>query len=542
MYNMSHRFKAPLLELSAALRDAADWVKIRDGISRFPRAMLEALASFDVAYGAELVSHERLRAAWAGEVWWGRDEDDDGKKKKARSLPPPPTCPPNRERAWKTQASLTAHAEFVWKRESESIEKEGCPPAIQELYAKALGHLKPQLEEEPVSPRGALSESLFRASQALGDSWRETYGLTQHLGQLPSYGAAAPPILHRVLQRAIMLSLQSSVKYVRPSMSPWHKQTFCLSTLTRCMDRAIASELLGKKNGGGEEGGGEEGGTPQGHQPPPTPTLLYVDEWASGIGTAPWEMSSLEHSRIFSACFLPLLHSIPPDALLVARLKCLNDASLRLASARIAVLESFHGVEENLPYPSLLHAWSSRGILPDPPASDGDTGREVPSHYLLAVLKAAIEVSAARWPGALRLLGEVVGSVSSKPAPGGGLHDELGYGGSQSGAAAADTADGGSTSAAFLHFSQNLNELLEKAGSGEMQSKLNPLPLLRKIKTGECKTVYQLEAELCSHYQKTRTHISAQRPLLEEDTLVALSRCSRVGGVYAFGVGGDSEL
>lgn len=330
-FNQSHHFFLPLMHLKAVMASSPSPGK---GIAAFPGDLLRHLAIFDTCSAGELVHNERIRAAWVGEVWWGGEsggggKGGDGAQTPLTLLPPPPSHP--RRRVW-GHKDLMTYSSVVWEGEEKAAEKEGPPKALVELYdsicAKAAPPDTPATHspqgEELLSPRAALSQSLMMAGDELARAWVGNLETPSEGGVKGTPTSAASRM---VVEMAMGLWKGTSVTY---QGSPWHTSTFCLSTGLRCLDRAIEAVL--EREGGGGGSGGVGVTVPSLTPPPPLPTFPFYG--GREVSLSPWEMTT-PHAHLFSASLLPLLHSIPSDALLVARNKCLNDGALRLAAARI---------------------------------------------------------------------------------------------------------------------------------------------------------------------------------------------------------------
>lgn len=154
-------------------------------------------------------------------------------------------------------------------------------------------------------------------------------------------------------------------------------------------------------------------------------------------------------------------------------------------------------------------------------------------------MRAYVEVSASRWPGALRLLGKVCFGLSTTTS---------------STATTATTTTPSSSSSSCegggVALAENLSTLLDKVSSGEMRGALNVHHLMQTL-TRTPTTLGEFEGGMSAELIAGLTHVKEKRggggggegrPLLEAHTTAALGKAKRVGGVYAFGVSADEYL
>lgn len=153
-------------------------------------------------------------------------------------------------------------------------------------------------------------------------------------------------------------------------------------------------------------------------------------------------------------------------------------------------------------------------------------------------MRAYVEVSASRWPGALRLLGKVCLGLSTTTS------------------STATTATTSTPPSSFscegggVALAENLSTLLDKVSSGEMRGALNVHHLMQTL-TRTPTTLGEFEGGMSAELIMGLTHVKEKRggggggegrPLLEAHTTAALQTAVRVGGVYAFGMSEDEYL
>jgi hypothetical protein len=373
---------------SGAAGQAASLRSILEG---FPLLLLKALAGFDLKLAAEDLLNGRNRAARVGERWW--DAAPGGGI--APACTPPPVLEGGRVQvAPETRRALET---LLWEPEKRALEALSAssptlPPSLESPRA-ATG-----MDEESTSssssissspdvqdPRAFLADALRRTGTALGAAWRSA---------LEQSSAASTPAAARVLVAAV--AHLGGCTFSSPGLVPAFSLGSALTSLEAAIEKECSSGaavLVGQ--GGGAAAALAEAAAAAGGPASPAPL--------------PWSFSSPQAAALFTATLLPLLHSFNsqgPHVLVV------QQADWEWALYRLAAARALAGDSPADLCGSALGAWEPPCLCDDFPASSPlFLATNVPKRVAAALLRSSAELSAARWPGAMFKLAEVVESL-----------------------------------------------------------------------------------------------------------------------------------
>ena len=579
---------APRLSaLCARLRAAAGAkVAAAAALRAFPAQLLEALSIVDSSVGAMAIRFENKRSAAACVPWWG----GAAAAGPAALLPP---LPLRGAKPARVRREREKHVIVVWDPEEAAVKERAAPP-LEALYAAAaLEGARGGAAALGVdgSPSEVLSSSLLVAARAL----QQGHSMS---------GGAPPPggIEARLLSAARVAWLATALVYAPEGAGGGvaaalaHKASVNLSVGLECHAAAVVAALAAEGGGGGEGAGCWGSGAP----PPPAPPSSWTCAACSlsnepsaplclaceapnpappphlpGQLPPPWAMC-LPTARLVCATLLPLLHSLPLGTALVAHEKSLSEAALRLASARLlvedaeegaaaaaaaavaaAAAEAARGSPASPSEPSSeaasspLCAWVAQVALAPDLSPPQRKYSDVPLRFRRALVKAAMEVSAARWPGALCKMADLARFARCD-----GLPPQVGSpSGAQSGGNSGADACGWAASALGLARAVEGLVSLHSLGDSSIRSPvLRWLGLLR----GGGMTLREFEARLDDDFVEGRTRMRLSRgvagcaqtpqphvapvPLLGAENEEILRKAQRMGGVYAWGVGQEETL
>jgi len=492
-----------LEKLKAGLAAAANAPAASCALRGFVAPLLLALGRVDSSVGA-MVSHFEVRRSLRACVpWWpsasAARQDAAGP---VPALVPPLPLTGKDARPARVKKDAQKHQIVFWEPEEEALLKH-TPQPLEAAYASAgaAGAKSARdLAGEGAAPGQVLATALLEAARAL------------QKGRLEFGSSSAPPPAGteeaRVLALARAAWLASATQYAPDGAAGdiAHRASANLSVALDCLLATVGACVAG---GGGGGGGG--GGAPR--------------------APAPWELPPAA-ARLVSRTLMPLLDSLPLGTALVAHEKSLNEASLLLASARLIAEEADEAGAAGGEAASPLREWVAQvSLAPDlePPHR---VFSDVPLRFRRALAKAAMEVSATRWVGALCTLADVARFVRTDAA----------------GAAAppAPAADAWVEEARAL--AAGLSKFIAKFSLGDSSTHSPVLSWLRLL--GQGVTLRAFEEALNSAFvlSKTRSPAAAHPahspaggaggpplPLLHESYERFLLAAPRSGGVYAWG-------
>jgi hypothetical protein len=467
--------------------------------------LLVAFGKVDSSLGAMVCNFETRRSFVACVPWWASTA-----KGVQNAAGPPALLPPLPlvgARLARGKLEQQKHEIVVLDPQEEALNDQ-TPLPLEQLYttaAAAGARSAKDLASEGAPPGEVLAIALLETAREL------KRGRTQ-FGSSSSTPVPAGSAEELVLREARAEWLASAIVYVPEGAAGdiAHRASCDLSVGLEC--------LLAAVNARAEDSGG--GGAAPASAPRPR---------------APWEMS-LSAAHLISRTLLPLLDSLPFGTALIAHEKSLTEAAQCLAAARLLV-------EENAAIAAAATAQSSpmcEFVAQVNLASDLESPlrkfSDVPLRYRQTLVKAAMEVSATRWVGALCLLADLARFIRAS-APDGAP--------SKSAAAWVDECRA---------LAAGLLKIVDKFMLGDSAQRSPVEGWLRLL--GQGSTLGSFEAALNADFVCAKTHSATPSPLspggppavaavaslLTEPYERFLLAAPRAGGVYAWNTGVDEVL
>jgi hypothetical protein len=497
-----------LIKLQASLAAATNTPSACIALRSFVAPLLSAFGRVDSSLGAMVLNFEERRSVRACVPWWktttaGR-EDAAG----APAMVPPLPLTGATARPARAAKDATKHQLLVWEPQEAAL-LEAAPQPLETLYAAAAARGArgaKDLAARDAAPGEVLAVALLEAAREL-QRRRTEFGSSSCLPLAGSEEA-------RVLARARDAWLATAVVYAHEDapLTITHKASVNLSAGLECLLAAVDAHVGGDGGGGG------------GARPP-----------------APWELT-LPAAQLVSCTLLPLLDSLPFGHALVAHEKSLNETALCLCSARLLVeeLDATAAAEDGGSSP--LCQWVAQVVLAPDPMPPHRKYSDVPLRFRRALVKAAMEVSAARWVGTLCMLADLARHVRSDDA------------GAAAGAAPPSPAPAPSDAwvVGARRLAAGLFRLVSNFLSGDSSTLSPVLSWLQALRGGV--TLGAFEGALNADFVAAKTcarallgspggggAVAPSVPLLNEAYVRFLHAAPRSGGVYAWGCGlGDT--